>query len=128
VTAPLVFTLPLPVNLANTSFGHWAVKHKARKAYWESLDVGVTFKRLPCAPQRPYSRARLDVAMYHTHDTDRDNREARLKWVLDWLTSRGYLVDDADAHLERGEIAVHRCRTIPERRLVLTLTPLAEAA
>jgi hypothetical protein len=120
VTAPLVFTLPLPVNLANTSFGHWAMKHRKRKEYWEALDVGVLFK--------PFPRARLDVVMYHTHDTDRDNREARLKWVLDWLTSRGYLVDDADAHLERGEIAVHRCRTIPERRLVLTLTPIAEAA
>jgi hypothetical protein len=67
--------------------------------------------------------------IHHTHDTDADNREARLKWALDWVKTRGYIVDDSDAYLERTDVCrAERCRKVTERRLVLTLTPLEVAA
>ena len=125
MSEPLVFVLPLPMNIGN-SRTHWAVKDKARRDYWHALDIGVLTKRLPRPPARPWSRVLLDAEMHHTHDTDKDNREARLKFPLDWLTSRGYIVDDSDAHLERtGFVRPVACRKVTERKLILTLTPVA---
>jgi hypothetical protein len=38
-------------------------------------------------------------------------------------------VDDKDAHLQRtGEVRLVRCQKVSERKMVLTLTPLAGAA
>jgi hypothetical protein len=128
VTEPLVFVLPLPVNIGN-SRTHWAAKNKAKKDYWAICDFMLMAKRLPPRPARPFPRAQLAAAIHHTHDTDADNREARLKWAIDWLHTRGYIVDDGDAYLERQTICgAVRCRLVSERRLVLTLTPLEIAA
>ena len=123
----LVFVLPLPANMGNRR-GHWSNTYRAKKDYWASLDAGVLVKRLPRPPARPFTKARLDAEIHHTHDTDSDNREARLKHALDWLTSRGYIVDDSDKHLERtGLVRAVPCRKVTERKLVLTLTPLEAA-
>jgi hypothetical protein len=128
VTEPLVFVLPLPINIGN-SRTHWSAKLKAKKAYWNLCDLMLMAKRLPPRPARPYPWARLTAVIHHTHDTDADNREARLKWALDWLKTRGYIVDDSDAYLERQTVCgAVRCRTLTDRRLVLTLTPLEVAA
>jgi hypothetical protein len=128
VSEPLVFVLPLPVNIGN-SRTHWAAKNKAKKDYWAICDFMLMAKRLPPRPARPFPRAQLAAAIHHTHDTDADNREARLKWAIDWLHTRGYIVDDGDAYLERQTICgAVRCRLVTERRLVLTLTPLEVAA
>jgi hypothetical protein len=125
---PLVFVLPLPVNIGN-SRTHWAAKFKAKKDYWTLCDLMLMAKRLPARPAKPYPRAQLTAAIHHTHDTDADNREARLKWALDWLKTRGYIVDDGDAYLERTTVCGSvLCRKVTERRLVLTLTPLEAAA
>jgi hypothetical protein len=37
VTEPLVFVLPLPINIGN-SRTHWAAKLKAKKDYWKVCD------------------------------------------------------------------------------------------
>jgi hypothetical protein len=125
VSEPLVFVLPLPINSGN-SRTHWAAKDKARREYMQVCDYLAMAKRLPGRPAKPFSRAQLTAAIHHTHDTDADNREARLKWAIDWLKTRGYIVDDSDAHLDRTEL----CRAVPcrkntDRKLVLTLTPVA---
>jgi hypothetical protein len=125
MTEPLVFVLPLPINIGN-SRTHWAAKFKAKKDYWTLCDLMLMAKRLPARPAQPYPRARMTAAIHHTQPTDADNREARLKWALDWLKTRGYIVDDSDAHLDRTEL----CRAVPcrkntDRKLVLTLTPVA---
>lgn len=125
MSEPLVFVLPLPTNLGNARM-HWAAKVNAKKSYWATLDVGVITKRLPRPPLVPFTRAVLDVELHHTHDTDQDNREARLKFALDWLVSRGYIVDDTDEHLQRtGLVRARKCSKVADRKLVLTLTPLA---
>jgi hypothetical protein len=129
VSEPLVFVLPLPMNIGN-SRTHWAAKNRARREYYKACDLMLMARRLPGPPIRgPYQRALLDVEIHHTHDCDRTNREARVKWPEDWLTSRGYVVDDKDAHLQRtGEVRLVRCQKVSERKMVLTLTPLAGAA
>jgi hypothetical protein len=125
MSEPLVFVLPLPVNLGNDRSHHMA-KYRAKLKYWAALDAAAIVRRIPCRPAKPFARALLDAEMYHTHDTDTDNREARLKWVLDWLTSRGYIVDDKDEHLARtGLVRAIPCYKVADRKLVLTLTEIA---
>ena len=129
MSEPLVFVLPLPANMANARFGHWAKKHRAMKDYWGVLDALLITKRLPRRPATPLARATLEIEMHHNRVMDQDGAEARVKWPIDWLVSRGYLVDDRPAHLVRtGLIRQVPCTKHTDRRLVLTLTPLAEAA
>ena len=128
MTASLVFVLPLPVNLANARFGHWSNLHRTKTQYWNTLDLMAMAKRVPRKPAAPMMRSLMDVEIHHTHDCDHTNRETRVKWVEDWLTTRGYIVDDSDAHLKRtGEVRLVRCRKVADRKLVLTLTPLEAA-
>jgi hypothetical protein len=95
----LRFDLPLPANLGNARL-HWRAKHRAKKAYWAELDTLVLVKRLPKAPTAPLPKARIAVHFRTYNRMDRDNLVARFKWVGDWLTSRGYIVDDQDGVLE----------------------------
>lgn len=123
----LEFTMPLPANLGNARM-HWAAKHRSRNSYWEILDNRVLVGMLPKRPSTPFERVWLSGEFHHTHATDHDNRMARVKHVLDWLTSRGYIVDDSDAHVEYGPIRVVKARTMADRKLVLRLTPMEAAA
>jgi hypothetical protein len=126
VSEPLVFTLPLPVNLGNARFGHWSRSHRAKQEYWTTLDMMAMVRRIPPPPPTPMPVALMDVEIHHTHDCDRTNREMRVKWIEDWLTKRHYIVDDRDAHLKRtGEVRLVRCRRVMDRKLVLTLTEIA---
>ena len=113
--------LPLPPNLANKAFGHWAKKHRARRAYglrcwaWYG-DAGHEPKR----PQQPFKRARIAAKLYTWAPMDADNLEARLKWTQDWLVEAGFIVDDSPAVLEwygRAEQEVDR----KNRRVEITL-------
>lgn len=94
----LRFDFPLPPN-PNQGGGqrwgqHWAAGRKQKEKYWELLDTFVTLKRLPRAPRRPWARAQGTARVRTCPIMDQDNAEARLKWVWDWLESRGYLEND----------------------------------
>jgi len=91
-------TFPLPVNLANSRLHHF-VKHSKRKAYWRLLDGLLTLGRLPEPPHRPWVRVEATVTYYVWNRMDQGNAMNRLKWIEDWLTSRGYLVDDREENL-----------------------------
>ena len=41
------------------------------------------------------AKAKISVKLYTYNKMDVDNLFARLKWPLDWLTRRGYIVDDS---------------------------------
>lgn len=92
----LRFELPLPQQRGN-SREHWAAKYKLRKAYWEKCDNSVTLKQNPQAPRLgPWLKASAEIEMRTLQVMDQDNAEARLKDLLDWLQSRGYIVNDKD--------------------------------
>jgi hypothetical protein len=125
---PLVFVLPLPVNFGNGR-GHWRKKYSQMHQYWSTLDFGVIAGKVPRPPRTPYQRVRLDVELHHNREMDHDGAEARLKWPLDWLVRNGYIADDSPRHIERvGLVRQVHCRKDADRKLVLTLTPIAEAA
>jgi hypothetical protein len=48
---------------------------------------------------------------------------ARLKWPIDWLVGRGYLVDDGPDRLAYDEPTQHQAK-YGEEYLALTLTPI----
>ncbi len=92
--AVYVFRFPLPDLGANARYGHWAVKHRAQKKYFELCDNRVLVKLLPKPMGQPFARGFADVTLQTVRRMDTDNAHSRLKWVWDWLTSRGYLAGD----------------------------------
>lgn len=125
MSEPLVFEMPLPPNLGNKNFAHWAMRTKAKNRYLKELDERVTVRWMPRAPAQPFAKAVLRVEMHVAGVMDRDNAEARLKFPIDWLKTRRYIVDDRSACLARdGEI--EQVRVGPTRaKLMLTLTAAA---
>lgn len=95
----LVFEFPLPANIANSRM-HWAVKLKAKKAYWATLDALVMARKNPKPPQDAWQEASAGVVMRTFREMDADNATARLKWCLDWLETRGYVQNDRDVAVQ----------------------------
>lgn len=89
----LVFELPLPENLGNSRL-HWRRKHAAKKAYWALLDTLVMAKELPRPPRVPYLKCEAEIQMRTWRRMDLDNAHSRVKWLNDFLQSRGYIADD----------------------------------
>ena len=71
------------------------VKHREKKAYWKRCDNLMYFPDFPLAPEDgPMEGVTISATWYVRNLMDEDNAVARLKWVLDWLKTRGYIVDD----------------------------------
>ncbi len=125
----LVLTLPMPMNLANARM-HWRVKQKAKKAYWDHLNIlatcrvvfGPDLHRIPPAPVAPFARARIASLMFVGAKMDADNAMARHKWALDWLQGAGYIANDRN--LEWVGVPEQVVKRDGNYRLVLTLTEL----
>lgn len=113
----LVFEFPLPMNRANRH-QHFMAKHKARKELWRVLDQRVTVKYLPKPPAKPYDRAHAVMEVRTFRQMDEDNATARTKDCLDWLVTRGYVVDDSPLHLSLSV----RATTAPRHEVGITLT------
>ena len=90
----LVF--PMPPNLTNRVSGHshWSVRGREKKAYLALCDQCQLIGRLPKPPKHPIQEASVSSVMYLGSAMDDDNALARHKWALDWLKTRGFIVDD----------------------------------
>jgi hypothetical protein len=97
VAREMRFVFPMPPNLANGRM-HWRVKHKAKTDYWRILDFGQ--RLFPRLPDKPFEKATISVVLRLGHAMDDDNAMARVKWALDWLVTRGYIVDDKRKNLK----------------------------
>ena len=73
------------------------------------------------------AQVKLSFILQLGNRMDDDNALARCKWPVDWLVSRGYLVDDKPAHCRMTipEQIITRKKT--EQRLVITISPLHDA-
>ncbi len=111
-------TLPLPPNLANARL-HWRAKVRKKDAYYMRCLVAA-----PKRPRLPYRRARIMVTLYTHQKMDADNLMARLKWPLDFLVKRGFIVDDSPDVLEWGvpRQAIDR----KNQRVKIELDPVAD--
>ena len=93
------FTFPLPPNRANAR-GNWRRHHFGQKAFWTALDERQGAGLLPGPPARPWGKVYATVTLYVWGRMDTGNALNRVKWIEDWLVSRGYVVDDSEAHFE----------------------------
>ena len=91
-------TLPLPPNIANARM-HWRTKNRKGKEYFESCDWLRITGEVPRLVG-PLPRARIRATLYMWGVMETDNLMARLKFPVDWLVSRGYIVDDSPKRLE----------------------------
>lgn len=123
----MTFTLPLPPNIANARM-HWRVKNIERKAYMQACDALQAAGRVPAPPRQPFVRSWIEASITNAALSDDDNAMARLKWPVDWLKTRGYIVDDSRKHLTwRGLPDQHITRK-DAPHVVITLDPITTEA
>lgn len=94
--------MPLPPSLTNSGKGrsrHWRSLRHEKHQYWDALDIRQALKIIPPPPAEPIEHAEASATFYLWNLMDDDGAMARLKWPLDWLVKRGYLVDDSRKHL-----------------------------
>jgi len=113
------FVLPLPPNIANMR-AHWAQKNRWKRRFWDECDQRQLVGLLPAPPPEPLLTAELTAHLYVWNVGDQDNAWARLKWALDWLTTRGYLIDDGPENLRIR--SVEQTVDRKDQRLEMTLT------
>jgi len=90
----LRLVLPMPPNVLNARM-HWRVKLNAKKEYFSQLDWLQDLGGIPEPPRVPITKARISARMVVGAEHDDDNAMARAyKLPLDWLKTRGYIVDD----------------------------------
>lgn len=90
--------LPLPLSRANARWHHMTeVRHK--HTYYDAC-----LTRYSKPPKKTFARAKITVRFYVHQKNDRDGLWARLKWPLDWLVLREYIVDDNEEVLEWGPV------------------------
>lgn len=113
--------LPLPPNRGNGLRGHhWAVEERQKNNYYLECLSRYSLNR----PPKPYQRARISVKLFTHQPMDEDNLHARLKFPIDWLQEREYIVDDSPKVLVWGPVtqAIDR----KNQRLEITLEEIVE--
>jgi hypothetical protein len=105
----LTFDLPLPPNLNASGWGgrHWR-RTKAQEDYYDQLDLLLAIRRLPPRPRRRIKQAEAVATLRSCPVMDQDNAHRRMKWVWDWLQSRGYIVNDREVRCELTPVASGR--------------------
>lgn len=92
-------SFPLPPNRANAR-GQWRKHHFARIRYWETLDRWQLIGRIPPPPPEAFYKVMATVTLRLFNRMDQGNALNRMKWIEDWLRTRGYIVDDTEKHFE----------------------------
>ena len=87
-------TLHLPANRANESW-HWRKERRLRDAYKLRATV-----LQPWRPAEPYDTLRVEATLFLYNAMDEDNLAARMKWPLDWLEDREFIVNDKNIRLK----------------------------
>jgi hypothetical protein len=107
----LTFELPLPPNLNGTGWRTTAFTlERAKKKYWKRLDDLYLTRQIPWAPPPAHRLNQVHaVATVRTCPVmDQDNAHRRMKWVWDWLQSRGYIVNDRAVRCDLTPVASGR--------------------
>jgi hypothetical protein len=121
------FEFPMPVNLANARM-HWRVKQNAKEAFYAACDLKQAAGSFPAPPRVPFPKATATVTMHLGAPMDDDNAAARLKWIWDWLKTRGYLADDKRKALHQRTYPTQKIRRGAAYYVAVTITELAEVA
>lgn len=93
------FYFPMPVNRGNQRL-HWRAERELKEIYLAQCDELVLRGLNPKAPQKPALKAMISAKLVLRRLMDHDNAMARMKYICDWLVTRGYIQDDNSIHLE----------------------------
>jgi len=107
----------MPPNISNGMGGSSnVIAHHRKKRYFKMLDERQNCGLIPAPPKQPFVRSVAYATMYLGARMDSENAKYRAyKWPMDWLKTRGYIVDDRgvsmrdpEQHVRRGqEYTVH---------------------
>lgn len=129
--------VPMPVNLANARL-HWRTRLGHKKRYYGMLDLiasahrAIGFPddlpyRIPRPPRVPHpGRMWVEAHLVLGNLMDDDNAMHRMKFVLDWLVTRGYLAGDSRKHIKWRDIPSQEVSRKQPAHVRLTLTPMDE--
>ena len=117
--------LPLPVNRANTRM-HWATERKYRTQYFDTCDLLCAKYVNNISLMPDWDKTLLTATFYLWSTMDEDNLVARLKWPIDWLTKRAFIVDDSPEYLKLGGIPMQKIDR-KYQRLEIILSPYGES-
>lgn len=123
MSAPLRFVVPMPPNIANARL-HWRAKNRKRTEFFDRCDWLMAAKILPAPPEKPFRRVAVEAVLHLGAAMDHDNAFSRLKWPMDWLVRRGYLVDDRASNVRWDGMPQQVVKRNQDYRIELTLTPL----
>jgi hypothetical protein len=118
-----VIDVPMPDNVAN-SRTHWRTRSKLKKAYRAQLDERQNAGLIAPPPRTPLARVTVRSVMRLGNPMDDDNAIARHKPILDWLKTRGYIVDDRRKCLRWEALPEQIVRRDGDYRIELTITPV----
>ena len=122
-----MFVFPMPPNLTNRRSGasHWAVRGREKKDYLAQCDQRQNAGLIPPPPKTPFKQALISSWMLLGGAMDDDNALARHKWPLDWLKTRGYIVDDRRTCVKWTGLPEQEVKRGVDYRLEITLTEAA---
>lgn len=133
MSEPLRFVVPMPPHVTNRARGstHWRRAYTEKREYWNTLDYiacsnGAAFPtmKIPRPPGQPFECVAVRSLMHLGGAMDDDNALARHKPLLDWLKTRGYLVDDRKKNVVWEALPDQKVRRDNNYRIELTVTPL----
>lgn len=125
--AVLTFAFPLPPNLNREQTQHWGAKHRMRQEWYQSADNCQVYGRVPAPPPKAWTRVRIAAVLTMPTVMDEDNAMRRAaKWPLDWLKTRGYIVNDTRKVVEWAGLPEQRITRSTPPGLTITITPLEE--
>ena len=94
MSGQIVIVAPMPDNPNATKRGNWKKRDSIRKKYFARLDELQNCGLIPAPPKFPFEKATVRSVMHLGHGMDEDNAMRRHKELMDWLKTRGYIVDD----------------------------------
>jgi hypothetical protein len=118
-----VIDFPMPDNLAN-SRTHWRTRSRLKKKYRAQLDELQNAGLIAPPPRHPLAHVTIRSVMQLGNPMDDDNAIARHKPILDWLKTRGYIVDDRRKCLRWEFFPEQIVRRDGNYRIELTITPV----
>jgi len=133
---PMTFVVPMPPHVTNRSRGstHWRKAYNEKRDYWTQLDwIASTYHArqkpfpgmtIPLQPDAPLARVSVRSTMHLGGAMDDDNALARHKPLLDWLKTRGYIVDDRKKNVVWEALPEQIVRRDGNYRIELTLNPI----
>lgn len=117
------FDLPLPANVANLRVD-WRQRNRLRQVYYADCDRLQLAGLVPPPPDAALTAVGVHAHFRVGNRMDPDNMRARCKWALDWLRTRGYIVDDKSQVVRRFTDSQEIDRKAPG--LEITLQPLED--